>query len=224
MAKFCPKCGTELNDDAIFCSLCGCKLQTEENKFNNTVNDKEYDIKTDKYIQEPTVEKNLDNLNNDEIYITDKSFFDMFFKKDGRLNRWRYFKRMLLIYVIRLIIVMALFIVISDDFGNTTTAEDVFITIVSLSFLIPEYFLTVRRFQDLGVKDLSWAYWLVGVDALFIVFGNSMLNTNSTIKEFKSYFILIVYFCMFLYLLFKKGTTGNNQYGADPLGNTDKNK
>ena len=132
---------------------------------------------------------------------------------------------MLLIYVIRLIIVMTLFIVISDDFGNTTTAEDVFITIVSLSFLIPEYFLTVRTISGIWVfKDLSWAYWLVGVDAFFIIFGNSMANTNSTIKEFKSYFILIVYFCMFLYLLFKKGTTGNNQYGADPLGNTDKNK
>ena len=65
----------------FFVVSCGCKLQTEENKFINTVNDKKYDIKTDKYIQEPTIEKNLDDLNNDEIYITDKSFFDMFFKK-----------------------------------------------------------------------------------------------------------------------------------------------
>ena len=179
MAKFCPKCGIKLNDDAIFCGSCGYKIP--ENDANNTIVQTENNIH-----QETSAEKilNTNNLNNDDIYITDKTFADMFFKKDGRLNRWRYFKRMLLVSIIRFIIIIGLVIIMADDFGNTSTGEDVFITIVSLCFLIPEYFLTVRRLKDLNTKDLSWAYWLAGVDAL--------------------YFILIVYLGIFLYLLLKK--------------------
>lgn len=51
-----------------------------------------------------------------------------------------------------------------------------------------------------------------------------MTNTGSMTSIFKTYFILIVYLGIFLYLLLKKGTQGKNQYGADPLGITDKNK
>ena len=140
MAKFCPKCGTKLNDDAIFCGSCGYKIP--ENDANNTIVQTENNIH-----QETSAEKilNTNNLNNDDIYITDKTFADMFFKKDGRLNRWRYFKRMLLVSIIRFIIIIGLVIIMADDFGNTSTGEDVFITIVSLCFLIPEYILTVRR-------------------------------------------------------------------------------
>ena len=35
MAKFCPKCGIKLNDDAIFCGSCGYKIP--ENDANNTI-------------------------------------------------------------------------------------------------------------------------------------------------------------------------------------------
>ena len=27
---FCPQCGAKLTDDAKFCALCGCRLETDE--------------------------------------------------------------------------------------------------------------------------------------------------------------------------------------------------
>lgn len=81
--------------------------------------------------------------------------------------------------------------------------------ILQAVFLYPEYCLAVRRMKDFstgksGDIEFLWAKVLVVLDAIYI-FSESNL-------------VLAAYLACYFYLVSKKGITGPNPYGPDPLG------
>ncbi len=194
MAKFCPHCGARLNDDDGFCSSCGTKLTVS-----------------------PHTTETIPSQHHTVIYQEDKSLEDMFLRKEGRLNRLRYFKRMLAVLGARIGVVIILWAILSDSWGNTSAGVDALIAIISIGFAYPEYCLTLRRLQDLNEKNLKMAFWFAGIDVLTIIMSSVTLSQRA---ERKMMIFGIAYLIFFIYLLVKVGTPGANQYGPDPLGPT----
>ena len=157
--------------------------------------------------------------------VKDKGFVENFLKRDGRLNRWRYFKRLLALFLISELvlivagtIVMIIFYVLMPDasFWNND-AEIRNYTIIfaqGVCFLMtPAYFcLMVRRLHDLN-KGAAIAYWLTAVSCANIL-GLDLGQREDSILE---NILQLIHFGFTIYLLFFRGTKGNNQYGSDPL-------
>ena len=123
-------------------------------------------------------------------YVEDRSIAEMFLTTNGRLNRLRYFKRVLVLGVLMMIfstaIVMATMTPSGDDIS---TAGYVLFAVMCLVFAVPQFMLMIRRLHDLDK------------DGLFVLL--------TLIPAVNSIFAL--------YLLFAPGTRGANKYGADPI-------
>lgn len=124
MAKFCPHCGAKLNDNASFCGSCGARLISSPG------------------ITAKGARQQRRSLSREDAY---KAIQEMFLRKDGRLNRLRYFKRMMVLYCIRFALALILFLFLSDDWGNTSAGVDALIAVVCLVFVYPEYCLLDSR-------------------------------------------------------------------------------
>lgn len=196
MTKFCPHCGAKLNDNANFCGSCGARLISSPG------------------ITAKGARQQRRPLSGEDAY---KAIQEMFLRKDGRLNRLRYFKRMIVLYCIRFALALILFLLLSDDWGNTSAGVDALIAVVCLVFVYPEYCLTLRRIKDLDIKNLSQAFWFAGVDAIAIITSGMTFSRRA---ERKFMIIAVGCFIYFIYLLVQKGTDGPNRYGPDPLGST----
>jgi uncharacterized membrane protein YhaH (DUF805 family) len=110
------------------------------------------------------------------------------FTLEGRCNRAKYFWISLAIAVLANVLAFLLGAVVGAAGGDQFTG-----TILSLFISVPAMlmvaFLIVRRLHDLGRP--GWHYWLL-------------------IVPFYNIYLAFV-------LLFQKGSTGENQYGPDPL-------
>ncbi len=147
-----------------------------------------------------------------------QKFFDMFLRKDGRLNRWRYFKR-----VFSSGIVFSLLAALTENFffdsmGNTSSFSNLggyFIVFLILyaAYTYVIYCLDVRRLHDL---DKSNTLALVRLTLSVI---SIPVLTLENIFQYKTVgnIIIVVAILIGLYLVFKRGTVGANQYGEDPL-------
>lgn len=119
-------------------------------------------------------------MNNIPDGFSDTSLKGLFFTFKGRLNRMRYFKRLLLLALIEWL----LFGVV-DGFGIDRTSF-----IVMIPCWLASFSLISRRAHDTGHgSTLFLILWLIPV--INIISG--------------------------LYLLFKEGEIGANEYGPDPL-------
>ena len=198
MNNFCSKCGTSLKDNAKFCSACGTKVETEN--FVPTPISPES--------QEHYEEFNSPPIQNQKtgLYAT---FYDIFLKKDGRLKRWRYFTRSLVVNIF-FAIILAPFNNPSAKFSNNFSAElflFLFILAVCGLQIYIMYCLQVRRLHDLNT-DATIAV-LFAICTIFVSF--DILRVP----------LIILCFFVNMSLLFKRGSVGSNKYGADPLA--DKN-
>lgn len=124
-------------------------------------------------------------------YKEDKTFGEMFFRSRGRLNRWRYFKRsmiLLLVEVLLLMVLIAAFIepARGDDISMLGVTLMMLVLVI---FLPPQYMLTTRRLHDLNKS--GWFCLL-----MLVPFVNNIFP---------------------FYVLLAPGTVGPNEYGADPL-------
>ena len=157
--------------------------------------------------------------------VKDKGFVENFLKRDGRLNRWRYFKRLLALFLISELvlivagtIVMIIFYVLMPDasfWNNDAELKNYAIIFAQgVCFLMtPAYFcLMVRRLHDLN-KGEAIAYWLTAVSCANIL-GLDLGQREDSILET---ILQIINLGFTIYLLFFRGTKGNNQYGSDPL-------
>ena len=157
--------------------------------------------------------------------VKDKGFVENFLKRDGRLNRWRYFKRLLALFLISELvlivagtIVMIIFYVLMPDasfWNNDAELKNYAIIFAQgVCFLMtPAYFcLMVRRLHDLN-KGEAIAYWLTAVSCANIL-GLDLGQREDSILES---ILQIINLGFTIYLLFFRGTKGNNQYGSDPL-------
>ena len=140
--------------------------------------------------------------------MKDKTIPEIFFKREGRLNRLRYFKRNLVIALIMFVAMVVVSLIFVDDEGNFPKIVDIISFVVALAILVPSYCLMVRRLHDMNKDEvLANAYAVGCVGGYFLNF----------ILEYEFMPLDIVLVIVALYVLFVPGTHGANSYGADPL-------
>ena len=150
----------------------------------------------------------------------DKTIYEVFFKTSGRLNRFRYFLRRVVLSVLTKIFLFAGYKVIGYEYGQTTTAAVIYNSAISIIFLIPIFCLTVRRLQDMNQGKLLAVVYVT----LNIV--TAVAFTDITFTEFKQmdtispYLVLsLATFSMLMdmYFMISPGSYGKNKYGENPL-------
>ena len=143
------------------------------------------------------------------MHTIDRGLKENFFRWEGRLNRKRYLKRMLALWIPGSILCLAVLISVTAIvlgrnmqvphlsmhylilLRNTLTG---IMPLALLPFLISSYTLMIRRLHDL---DLSGYF--------------SLMN-----------FVPLVKLGLMIYLFFAEGTRGANIYGSDPLTRGDR--
>ena len=184
---FCSNCGKKIDDNAKFCDACGANVE----KVNFGVG-----------LEAP----------NPSAYIEDSTFQEMFLKPSGRLNRLRFFKRGLILGLINIALIIIIESIFSDQYGIPNSTADLLTKIVGVAFLVPSYFLDVRRLQDMN-KNNQLAIVNVAIGFIGVI-----ANTNDPFDVSPIVVIAgIVAVGIILYLLFTDGTHGTNAYGPDPL-------
>ena len=87
------------------------------------------------------------------------------------------------------------------------------------ALIIPAIATTARRFHDIDLRGW-WTILPIGflTYALIVVWGQAWVNTGDHSYRYAAAGYLII----ILFLMSKKGTTGGNRFGLDPLtGNSD---
>lgn len=183
MSKFCSQCGSAISETDKFCPSCGAatdSVKSPKNTSTQSENNPSTEI-THKQNLEITQIAQPESTNCD-IYIKDHGIKELFFKKQGRLNRKRYILRCLILWIISLITLL----LINADTLVLTIIGSLLLLGITLSYIM----LTIRRCHDI---NHSGYFYLLSI----IPIGNIIV---------------------FLMLYFKKGTSGPNKYGPDPLG------
>jgi len=148
----------------------------------------------------------------------DSTITEIFFRTSGRINRWRYFTRRMILAVLTYIFLFVGYKVLGYEYGQVTTAAGIYNGVISIIFLVPIFCLTVRRLQDMNKgKLLAIVYAIMQITMAF---------SDLTFTDFKymdsafSYFLLtLATFSMMLdmYFMISPGTYGKNKFGANPL-------
>lgn len=144
--------------------------------------------------------------------ISDRGIAENFFRRDGRLNRWRYFKRTFVVGIIETLIMSVIFFATANALGEVSPAGDKLTKVVDIIGLIPLFFLSVRRLHDMN-KGETLAYVLIVLNVLLVL----MSDANTLDMSFEETVIAIPCMIIGLYILFSPGTKGSNRYGDDPL-------
>lgn len=228
---FCQNCGTKLNDGAVFCVKCGAKLmQIEATASTEEPAKVNISKETAANVARATTETTTQATETSEHahYVPDKGL-DQFFKTSGRLNRLRFFYRVFALGITCLIASLLISLTISD-----AMRIDMFVTFTNVGYFLsllnlwPIYCLCIRRLQDMGKgKDLAVVYVVAGAisNITSVMINIPVLTGNpGSLSPFEALLLAgiwliagIVAFFVGLYLLFKEGTKGENQYGPDPI-------
>ena len=153
-----------------FCSNCGAKLEEGTNFCPSCGKSFQYE-----------------NL---PPYQEDKTISEIFFTAKGRLNRWRYFKRSMLLIFLEIVLAIIIAVAFFDPSGEDLTPMGYILLFIMIAIFLPvHYLLAARRLHDLN--KTGWLCLVMMIPAVNAPFG--------------------------IYLLFAPGTVGANQYGADPL-------
>ena len=144
--------------------------------------------------------------------MRDKGIMENFFRRDGRLNRLRYFKRVLVINLIMIIIFTAIFIFSpGSSLDDISPAENMWLNIIDLILFVPWFCLMTRRLHDMN-KNETLAWVVVALEVLTL--NSSLSDPLFAVENIPDLIQLLILFYMFLI----PGTKGRNKYGADPLG------
>ncbi|MBR2519581.1 MAG: DUF805 domain-containing protein [Selenomonadaceae bacterium] len=155
-------------------------------------------------IQSPLDTPSAPESYNDLRYQKDNGLYEMFLTWHKRLNRMRYFKRLLALGITATVLLMIIVAttsntlspdaaivsgsINSDEFALSTGGSLLFMLVFFASW-VSHYMLMIRRLHDLN--KTGWLALLVLVPVVNVFFA--------------------------LYLLFAPGSVGANDYGADPL-------
>lgn len=144
----------------------------------------------------------------------DSGIVENFFRRDGRLNRMRYFKRNVVLFVVELIILTVITTAGTNDLDEFSQGSLILFKVVSIVGLIPFCCLMIRRLHDLNMGEtLAYVFFALTVVSIFMD-GKDMLKVEPTPFEDA---LNTVNFIISLYVLFWPGTNGDNRYGSDPL-------
>lgn len=196
MAKFCSQCGKPLPPDANFCSECGAKVNSIVNlsKGNST------NMMTNTNIPA-------------SVRVPDNGVVENFFRRDGRLNRWRYFKRVIALGAVETLVMMILAIFNINVLGHLTQTGNILFKMVMAAAQVPFFCLMIRRLHDMD-KSENFAYVAVSLNAVTIILSdNTGINEPSGTEIILALISSLIGLCV----LFWPGTRGDNQHGADPL-------
>ncbi|MBQ7705721.1 MAG: DUF805 domain-containing protein [Selenomonadaceae bacterium] len=145
-------------------------------------------------------------------YVEENTISEMFFKSNGRLNRLRYFKRRLVLGVLLYVFIYLGYRVIGYEFGQENFYASTYNTVVSLIFVIPTYFLNVRRLQDMNRgRTLAVVYAILTSVMAFLDF------TGINYMLYISLILVTMVFMISGYMLIAPGTNGKNRYGLSPI-------
>lgn len=146
--------------------------------------------------------------------VKDKGIFENFFRRDGRLNRWRYFKRNIAVALLSIMILLVIIILDVNAFGHLSSFGNNVVKLFSAAAQIPLFCLMVRRLHDMN-KTETLAYVAIGLGLVPIIFrdGDFLVTEPSNLENL---FNTVSGFIS-LYIMLCPGTHGDNQYGADPL-------
>ena len=142
--------------------------------------------------------------------------YETFLRRDGRLNRWKYFKRSLaaaFIGVFAAVLIMILFAIFIT--GNEIAVTTGLLAMLAITSYL-EYGLIIRRCHDL--KENSLLHWCMVKDdtaiAKFLIL-MGLFTGVLTIWEFDEHFINLIsipYTIVGIYLTFAPGENGMNRY------------
>lgn len=235
MANFCPNCGNKLNSGAKFCSACGQSISESagERVGDNTVAPNNTTTQNPNNFTEPQQYVEGHQIATQVNQITAQGIIERFFKSDGRLNRKAFNLRLLAIYVVRYILVSIVAYFLSDGAGNFTEGRAIIVMLFSCIFIYSNYCINVRREQDLShelvaeeseedkKKEKTLLSDVIAVfDAvlLIVAFWPNMPTSGKGLLLLKWHsFIALAVFLGQFYLMVRKGVTGPNRYGPDPL-------
>ena len=138
-----------------------------------------------------------------EIYLTDT----------GRLNRLKFFKYAIILGIVESIALAIIIAMFSDEYGFLTETGNTFSDLLLLASIVPYYFITVKRVHDFS-KDSVLAKVLMALCAYMILIPD---DTYYFLWGPLDYLVSLANTVLTLYVVFKSGTKGENQYGPDPL-------
>ena len=176
--NFCPNCGAKLRPDAKFCGSCGKKIQRDDAE------------PADERDLPPQPQPTPTPPQPTPTYRQDVTLQEKFLTTSGRLNRWRYFVRAVILLVPEILLyIVAVATTPPNSPPNYMAGVGLMLLLYGLIMLVPNVMLTIRRLHDL---DLSGWFYLV----FLIPFVNALFG---------------------FYALLAPGTRGPNRYGPDPL-------
>ena len=150
----------------------------------------------------------------------DRTIKEIFFRTDGRLNRWRYFTRRVIVSIVTKIFLFIGYKILGYEYEQVTTAATVYNSAVSIIFLLPIYCLTVRRLQDMNQnKMLAVVYVILNVITA-VAFSDITFAEFKQMDTMSPYIVLsFATFSMMLdlYFMISPGTYGKNKFGSNPL-------
>lgn len=202
---FCPQCGKDLLDGAVYCSSCGAALDDEQ----TTVAD---DATNPFAVGAQTLNPRLPNETESRevptnIFAAIKMCFTLRRAK-GRSSRAEFWYWNIFVFFT----VVLPFYAVVMPYGGEPPAEGALVVMATLIWGIvvakPTLDVAVRRFHDVGLIGIS-AYAL-----LFLIFPGFLLVI------FMIYFwILCFWVCLFTILIVGliPGTKGPNKYGSPPV-------
>ena len=191
--NYCQNCGAELNSMDKFCPHCG---------------------------------RNLIGKGSQSVYVPERGLREKFFKIEGRLNPTRYVLRWSIIVSIYILCMIATYSIGASN--PSIAALSIPITLFTVALLMP---LNIRRAHDLGHSG-----WYVILAFMPIFMGVAELLTrrirwkdesgevhevekfNDAGSFFVFFYVMIASTLSVLYFMFKSGTPGENEYGANPVG------
>ena len=156
-----------------FCTKCGAK-NSDDAKFCGSCGEK-----IEKLFAEN--EKNFDGVNRIQ---------EMFLKTSGRLNRLRYFKRLLVVF---LAVFVPIFVISSITVGiyrYVPQSVSVIIGILSILSMFPTYCLMTRRLQDLN-KDNKLAIVYVVLQVVYFSLASDPFHPSNAV------FVVIIGLALF---------------------------
>ena len=136
-----------------------------------------------------------------------------FFTIQGRLNRLRYFKYSLILLIGCLILLTT--IVLTFTLGSDRQTGQVGF-VISIFYIVCQTFLSMRRFHDLNLSGFHCLSLFSVIFSALMIYYNDY-NVGSL---FFTILFMLDCLCVIMYLsclILKKGTTGKNKYGDDPL-------
>ena len=125
-----------------------------------------------------------------------------FFNSEGRLNRLKFLKLLVILIVTSFILISLTLEIFPDSIFLVCS--------ILISAAVGMYFLESKRLHDLGYsEDLAKGSVMIYANCIFV---KSYDEFAETLLSDITY---IIFFGTLLFLLFKPGIQGENQYGAE---------